>query len=263
MIRGKLGKAPATEDERDFKFSTLIEMEALQLVVPPRFGHGRMFPDWQMLGNGPDETVVPGFSGAGNCVFAGGAHETMESAKLGGHTVRFTGKNVIDDYSAVTGYVVNNPATDNGTIVRDALKYRQKVGLIDMLGRRHKIGAYVSVDPKNFDQLMQAAWVFSAVGIGFNFPDTAWDQFDHDMPFDVVDDAKIEGGHYVPVFGRSSRSVCGVVTWGRRVGMTRDFYETYNDETWAMVYPEELRNGVNERGFDMTRLNDALLQLRG
>jgi hypothetical protein len=41
--------------------------------------------------------------------------------------------------------------------------------------------------------------------------------------------------------------------------MTREFYETYNDESWAMIYPEELRAGKTERGIDLTQLN-ALLQ---
>lgn len=257
----KLGKKPFVPDARDIRFS--VVRAAVTLPTPPaHFGHGLMFKDWLMLGNGPDDTVVPGFQGAGDCVFAGAAHETMETNKLAGHTVKFDGKAVISDYSAVTGYVVGDDATDNGTEVRQALKYRQKVGVVDAKGVRHKIGAYVSINPKSWDELMQAAYVFSAVGIGFEFPDTAMTQFGQRMPWDVVPGATIEGGHYVPVLGRSSLNIGGAITWARRQGMTRSFYETYNDEAWAIVYPEELKNGKTERGMDLAALNAALLALR-
>jgi len=34
-----------------------------------------------------------------------------------------------------------------------------------------------------------------------------------------------------------------------------------NDETWAFVFEDELRNGVNERGMNLAALNAALDQL--
>jgi hypothetical protein len=265
-LRLRLGKKPATEDVRDFKFANLFA--GVTMPTPPnRFGHGTLFhsTEWQMYGNGPDDTVEPGFGGCGDCVFAGAAHEVMLTNKIGGHPVpKFTGKNVVSDYSAVTGYVVGDDQTDQGTDVRQALSYRRKTGVVDAAGTRHKIGAYVSIAAKNWDELMEAVYVFSAVGIGFEFPSYAMDQFDQGQPWDVVDpNAQIEGGHYVPVVGRSSKNVAGVVTWGRRQGMTREFYETYNDEAWAIVYPEELRAGTlkNERGFDLSALNQALASL--
>jgi hypothetical protein len=256
----KLGKKPFKPDERDVKFSVL--KATVTLPTPPlRFGHGMMFSDWKMLGNGPDNSVKSGFQGAGCCVFSGAGHETMETVKLGGHSVTITGKQTISDYSAVTGYVIGDDSTDMGTVVRDALKYRQKVGILDQAGNRHKIGAYVLIDAKSWDSLMVASYVFSAVGIGFEFPNSAMDQFDSGHVWDVVDTYTIEGGHYVPVFGRSSKSIGGCVTWGKRQGLTRDFYETFNDETWAMVYPEELRKGKTERGMDLTQLNTILSAL--
>lgn len=259
-----LGKKPATTDERDITFAAL-KLEVPTLPHPPaRFGHGDLYhgDGWLMLGNGPDETVAPGFQGAGDCVFAGAAHETMLTNRLAGRQINFTGANVIADYSAVTGYVPGDETTDQGTEVRVALGYRRHVGIADAAGVRHKIGAYVRIDPKDYDQLMQAAYVFSAVGIGFEFPASAWDQFDKGQSWEPVPGAEILGGHYVPVVGRSSRSTAGVLSWARRQGMTRTFYEAYNDEAWAIVYPEELRAGRNERGFDLAGLTAALAALR-
>ncbi len=256
-----LGKRPFVPDERDFKFAALLE--AAPLPTPPhRFGHGLAFRDWMMLGNGPDETVRPGFQGAGDCVFAGGCHETMLTTKLGGHPAAFTGANAISDYSAVTGYVIGDDATDLGTDVREALKYRRATGLVDAAGKRHRIGAYVSINPKSWDELMQAVYVFTAVGMGFEFPDSAMDQFDQGLPWDVVPgEPKPSEGHYVPVIGRNAKSTGGCISWARRVGFTRDFYETYNDEAWAIVFPEELRSGKTERGYDLAALNVMLAGL--
>lgn len=257
-----LGKKEFVPSPHDFKLSAVAAAAGWTFPdAPPRFGHGSMFKNWEMLGNGPDDSVVPGFKGAGNCVLAGGDHETRETAKLGGKIVTFTGANAIADYSAVTGYVIGDDSTDQGTEVRKALSYRRKTGLIDAAGKRHKIGAYVSIDPKNWDELMQAVYVFSAVGIGFEFPSYAWDQFDNGEPWDVLPGGFIEGGHYVPIMGRSSRNIGGSVSWGRRQPMTRGFYETFNDEAWAIVFPEELKAGKNERGFDLSQLNAMLATL--
>lgn len=249
----KLGKKPATEDARDFKLAALTDLAALP-TPPARFGHGTMYHStgWQMLGN----------DRYGDCVFAGAAHETMETNRLARRDVVFDDDAVLSDYAAVTGFDAADPSSDQGTEVRAALSYRRHTGVVDANGKRHKIGAYVALDPKDWQQLMQAVYVFAAVGIGFDFPDSAMEQFDDGDPWDVVPGATIEGGHYVPVMGRSSLHVAGVVTWGRRQAMSQAFYEAYNDEAWAIVFPEELRtNGLNERGFDLAGLNAALARL--
>ena len=145
----KLGKKPATYDRRDLLLKNL-EPQNHSPSHPKHFGHEKLVAakSWRMLGNGPDDTVSPGFGGAGDCVFAGGDHETMLWTLEGGAPAKFTGANAIADYIAVTGYDPKAPLdadgenpTDNGTNVRDALNYRQKTGLIDAAGKRHKIGA--------------------------------------------------------------------------------------------------------------------------
>ena len=260
-----LGKLPPTPDARDLRFANYADVAAVLPKVPTRFGHGRTFVDWFMYGNGPDDSVAPGFGGCGDCVFAGGAHEELMFASvLLGLALPFTGKEVVSDYSAVTGYDPSDPSTDSGTYVRDALAYRQKTGLIDADGNRHKIGPYVALDPKNWQQLMAAAYIFGAVGIGFEFPASAWNQFDAGKPWDVGGDATIEGGHYVPIVGSmvsSSEATC--VTWGRRQILTEAFYEAYNDEAWAYV-PGTLRaDGTGLHHLDLATLEADLKLITG
>lgn len=68
----KLGKKAATWDKRDLLFAHYRTSEALP-SHPKHFGHEKLVgaKAWQILGNGPDNTVSSGFMGAGDCVFAG------------------------------------------------------------------------------------------------------------------------------------------------------------------------------------------------
>jgi len=261
---GNLGKAPATVDERDIKFSAI--KEGITLPTPPaNFGHGSIFKDgnspteWGMCGNGPDDTVVPGFQGAGDCVWACGAHTTRETNKLAGHTVTITGKESIADYSACTGYVIGDDSTDNGTNMRDALKYRQKTGLLDANGKRHLIGAFVALEAGNLAELWEASYVFSAVEFGFAFQQAQDDQFASGT-WDYVPGSPNEGGHAVPAFGRN-KGRGGLVSWAKHLWFTDAFYENLVDEAYGIVYPEELKNGKTERGMDLSQLNAALAAL--
>jgi len=260
MSELRLGKRPATHDPRDLQYAHLRD-ETVKIRVPAHFGHYRAVQQWQMLGNGPDDSVAPGFGGAGDCVFAGGDHETMLWTAEGGNPATFTGKQAIADYSAVAGYVLNDPNTDQGTNVRDALNYRRQTGLIDANGHRHQLGAYVALEPGNYDQLMEACYLFSAVGIGIEFPSSAMGQFDAGKPWTVVAGAQVEGGHYVPVMGRTSATYIEVVTWARVQKMSRAFYEKYCDEAWALLSPELLSGGKSPEGFSLAQLQADLANL--
>lgn len=247
----KLGKREATHDGRDLLFTQFATFSALA-KPPARFGFGAIVTDWGMLGN----------DAYGDCVFAGAGHETMlfaETTKGVSGMPRFTDRAVLGDYSAVTGFDPDDPSTDQGTFTRDALNYRRKTGVADSIGQRHKIAGYVALEPGNWEQLMQAVYIGLAVGIGIEFPGSAMDQFNHGQVWSVVAGAQIEGGHYIPVTGRLSLDNIGVITWGKRQGMTRAFYSKYCDEAWGLVPLDGLRaTGENVRGFDAADLTHAL-----
>jgi hypothetical protein len=254
----KLGKKKAVYDSRDLQFGHyMLEAPCILPPVPSQFGHEGLVTDWGMLGNDT----------AGCCVLSGGGHETMLWNAEAGRPVDISTENTLADYSAVTGYTSLNPATDRGTNVRDALKYRQQTGLLDAAGNRHKIGAYVALEPGNIDHLLQALYLFGAVGIGINFPDSAMHQFDKNQPWGVCHGAKVEGGHYIPLVAYRTASnkphqvdlVC--VTWGRLQQMTRKFYETYCDEAWAILSPEMLKDGKSLEGFDLNQLQNDLSEV--
>jgi hypothetical protein len=264
----KLGKKPATYDKRDLLFAQYRTTEALP-SHPKHFGHEKLVGAnaWQMLGNGPDNTVSPGFKGAGDCVFAGGDHETMLWTLETNSPAKFTGADAIKDYSKVTGYDPKAPLdanggnpTDQGTNTRDALKYRQKTGLLDAAGKRHKIGAYIALELGNMDQLLEALYLFGVTGIGIKFPNSAMDQFNSGKPWSVVPGPNPTEGHYIPLVAYRTNLEC--VTWGRIQQMTPQFYQTYCDEAWAILSPEMLKAGKSLEGFDLAQLQADLRALK-
>lgn len=244
----KLGKLPARPDAVKFSFSDYV---TTKLPTPPKtFGHETLVSDFGMLGN---DTV-------GDCVLAGGGHETMLWNKAAHRDVPFSTANTIGDYSAITGYDPKDPNTDQGTDMELAAKYRRTTGLADANGSRHKIGAYLKLTPGNLNEHLLAAYLFGAVGIGIKFPGSAMDQFNAGKPWSVVKASTIEGGHYIPFVAHRKNIV--VVTWGKCQQMTSGFFKKYNDESLVYISEEFLTNGKSPEGFDMAALQADLAALK-
>lgn len=254
----KTGKLPARHDPKNLSFAAFREPQ-VAVSVPHSFGHYELVHEWGMLGN--DE--------AGDCVWAGADHEeelwnAIANAALSQadrRLVTFTTENALSDYSAVTGYNPNDPNTDQGTDVSQALSYRRHTGVIDAAGTRHKIGAYVELEPGNYEHVIEAAYLFGVVGIGIQFPVSAMDQFNAGKPWTVVKGASVEGGHYIPLVGRRG-SYLDIVTWGKVQRMTKTFFERYCDEAFAILSPEFLVNGKSPEGFDLAGLKAQLAELK-
>jgi hypothetical protein len=251
----RLGKLPATRDDRDLVFAPYVDTSKLP-AVPSRFGHENVIAakGWGMLGN--DQW--------GDCAWAGPAHETMLLTTLGERPATFTTEGVLEDYAAGTGFDPKagppgeNP-TDRGSEVRKVLGYRRSTGIVDVKGARHKIGAYIRLDEKNLQEVYLALYLFEAIGIGIEFPDSAMRQFNAGEVWDVVPGARVEGGHYVCGVGKDEH--LQVVTWGALQGMTEAFFDTYCDEAWAYVSTEDLRHGKSLEGFDLEQLQSDLAAL--
>jgi len=246
----KLGKLPARPDAIKQKFGTFFHAAALPKPTLV-FGRPDLVKEWGMLAN--DKVSC--------CVWSGGPHEHMLWCAWGGmqHCPTFTDQNVLSDYSAVTGFNPNDPATDQGTDMQVAASYRKNTGIIDSSGTRHKIAAYVSLKPGDLDQLALATYLFGAVGLGIEMPTSTMDQFDNDEPWNPVSGAKIEGGHYVPCIGRNHAGNFLIVTWGRLHAVTPAFISKYMDEGIVYLSFEQMKEtGLSPRGFDRAALASAI-----
>lgn len=250
-----LGKTPARHAV-SLKFETYFDAAKLP-KVPLVFGKPWLVRQPGMLAN----------DRVGDCVWAGAAHETMLWCAEAGSPVSFVDANVLTDYSNVTGYNPSDPSTDQGTDMQMAASYRLKVGVGDALGARHKIDAYVALKPGNIAQVELAAYLFGAVGIGVQFPVSAFDQFDTGKPWSPTAAGPIEGGHYIPIVGRNSFGYFLCWTWGRLQAITPSWLYKYMDEGIGYLSLERMRGpmgvlGVSPQGFDAATLQADLKLLQ-
>lgn len=243
----KLGKLPARLEATTFKLTDYISLPK----PPTKFGHYQLETTWGMLGN--DQY--------GDCVWAGAGHETMLWNKEANKEVTVTEQDALADYSTVTGFNPSDPATDKGTDMQVAAAYRRKTGISAQDGK-HKVLAYLALEVSNEIQLRQAIYLFSAVGIGIQFPASAMTQFKGGKPWTVVKGSKIEGGHYVPAVGYDSKYIY-VVTWGQIQKMSWGFFKLYNDESLAYLSTEDLTNNESLEGFNLSQLQTDLNALSG
>lgn len=247
----KTGKRPARPGAIAMRFGAYFN-DAHLPVPPAAFGRPWLISQWYMFAN----------DRCGDCVFAGGAHETMLLAADAGNSAIFTSSGVVSDYSAVTGYVDGDPSTDNGTDVQQAAAYRQKTGLIDASGARHKIDVYTSLHPGNLDQLALATFLFGCVGVGVMLPSNAESQFDAHRAWNVEADSPGVEGHYIPCVGRNSVGNYLFVTWGRLHAATPAWVRTYMDEGICYISRERLRaSGLSPQGLNLAALDDDYRQL--
>jgi len=218
MANKHLGKLPAQPARPHLSLADHLTGEA----APPAsvdFTAGT----YPMLGN----------DNYGDCVEAGICHQVSEYTRdASGTEVTFTDDDALGLYSAITGFDKNDPSTDQGTYTQDAMTYWRKTGV-----KGHEVTLFASLKLADLASIKQAVATFGAVGIGFNFPESAMDQFDAGQPWTVVKNSPIEGGHYVVAVGYDA-TYLEVLTWGAVQKMAWSFFAKYADEAWVVVTPE-------------------------
>lgn len=235
----KLGKGPVKEDPRTFKLARFLTD---RLPAPPVHLDPPAVPEWPMFGN----------DDYGDCVFAGAGHEEQVVTFDAGKMLVPSLADVLHAYTAVTGFNPDDPSTDRGTVVLDALNWRRKVGL----GGR-KIEAFAQVDPKDGLEFRQAIALFKIVGLGLALPVSA----QHQKVWTPTRGHDAEpgswGGHYVPAIAYDHSHVV-IVTWGALKLMSWSFLHRYCDEAYAILSPDLLNAGKSPDGFDLATLNHDL-----
>lgn len=218
--------------------------------IPASFGTGYDFGQagWSMLGNGPDDTVTPGFQGCGDCDWAASAHILMQAAHNAKRPIpAFSGKTVVAQYSAYSGYDPATGSGDNGTDMQESLTWCQTKGFQDDAGTAYKFGKSVSLTPGNLQELWAATYLFEDAKIGVQLQAAQMDQFDAHQPWDFVKGSAVDGGHAIPTMG-----VNGLISWGERVGFTQAFIKNLMDEGYSFLLAERYNAVTGETLEDMT-----------
>ena len=240
----KLGKLPPRYDKRTLMLGKYLDA---QLPAPPH-ACGREFKvgdDFGMMLN--DEL--------GDCTCAAAGHMIQTWTANTDHMVTPSDLDILEAYKAVGGYDPNDPSTDRGADELTVLKYWRTHGI-----SRRKIAAFAALEPKNELHIRDSVFLFGGCYIGVALPLSAQGQ---DVwvvpPYGIAGDGApgTWGGHAVPVVGYGRRGLT-VVTWGKLLRMSWNFWETYVDEAYAIVSQDYLARGVNPNGFNLAELQSDL-----
>ena len=249
----KLGKQLARHDPRTLLLASYVT-PALP-APPPQHDLTAKIHSWGMMEN--DQL--------GDCTCAAAGHLIMEwTANAGKKMVKPTDKQIVAAYSAITGYNPATGANDNGAVEIDVLNYWRQSGIA-----KHKIGAYVALEPSNHIHIMDSVYIFEGCYIGLQLPVSAQAQVQNHQPWSVppggpTGDGKPDswGGHAVPVVAYDQRGVT-VVTWGALQTMTWSFWEAYCDEAYAILSTDYLDDKQQSpAGFNMQQLQADLSDLK-
>lgn len=248
MVAYKLGKLPARKNSVALRLRDYLALT--KLPNPPASAGHQNLADNNVFGN--DEY--------GDCVCAGAGHETLLWNREAGKVVELTTANVLTMYTSLTGFDPNDPSTDNGTDMALAAKWRQRHGLVDNDGHAHKVAAYLAITPGNIHEIKQAIYLFGALGVGWELPSSAQEQFQAGKPWTVVRHADIEGGHYTSAVGYDPDYLY-IITWGRVQPVAWEFFSKYNDEAIVYLSDEFLSAGKSPEGFNVKQLTQDLRAL--
>jgi hypothetical protein len=202
----------------------------------------------------------------GDCVIAGMAHVVgLLTGDAGTKPVLYSNKQIIELYSAIGGYVPNDPATDQGCHEQTALNYWQNNGAMPPGATSktgpHKIVGWMTVDSTNVEECRTALWLFENLYFGLELPD-AWINPAPSAGFvwDVAGAPDPNNGHCVVGVGYTQAGIM-IDTWGMLGLMTTAAVAKYpnpaaHGELYTVLSTDaiEKANQKAPNGFDWSQL---------
>jgi hypothetical protein len=146
----------------------------------------------------------------GCCVLSCGGHEVGTETGNAGSLFPVTTAEVLTQYTAITGFNPNDPNTDQGTNIIDALNYWKATGTVNGT----KILGYLSIDPTNKAEVQAAMWLFENIVFGVALPDSYVNPFPSGDGFIWdVDTPDPSNGHCFLGVGHDASGI-DIDTWG-------------------------------------------------
>ncbi len=205
------------------------------LVVPDAFDFGAMcMPALEtMLANGPDSSAPVGAQGGlGDCTCAAVAHGIDVVTAGGGQPVTITSAQTVRLYELACGYVLGNPATDQGGNELSVISYVAAHG-IDGQGL-HQFAGAATLDATNVQECKEALFVAGWLPFCAELPDSYMSTPANGV-WDTVGAGDSNLGHCFPAVGFTTNCPNGkaaykVITWGGVRWYTVDAAAEYSAE---------------------------------
>jgi hypothetical protein len=196
----------------------------------------------------------------GDCTAAAAFHAGGVFLGNAGAPIPYDEAEAITFYSATSGYVPGDPATDNGADEITVLNYWKATGL---LSGAHRIAGYTSVDATNEQQVRAALWLFENVYFGVELPQAwvdAMPAMKNGFIWDVAGAPDPNAGHAFVGVGYNDVGV-QIDTWGMIGTITWAAVAKYastagQGELYAVLGPDAIAKatGKTPAGFDAEQL---------
>jgi len=243
----KLGKLNPVNDPDTLQLSDYLNLNVLP-AAPAQYSYADNISAWGIMNNDK----------INNCTLAAAGHLIMEWTASNGKMITPADQDIINAYTAITGYNPATGANDDGSGAKEVLNYWRKTGIAG-----HLIMAYAALEPQNHQHIMQSVYLFGGCYVGLSLPTTAKTQLVWDVPPTGVQGEGAKGswgGHVVPVVGYDANGLT-IVTWGATKAMTWNFWDTYSDESYAIISIDFTTNKIAPNGFNLASLKQDLKKI--
>lgn len=228
----KLGKKAPKIDERTLKLAKYLS-PALP-PPPPSCNWTKGVGSWGMMLN----------DSLGDCTCAAVGHGIQVATLNSIGEITPPDSLILSLYENACGYVPGDLSTDQGGVIVDVLNYVRKNKPGEKLHhhkQKFQLYAYADPDITNTTHVKQAIQLFGVVDIGLQLPISAQTQVG--SVWDVVGNPNTNadsqagswGGHSVAIVAYDAETVT-CITWGALQQMTWNFWNTYVDEAYALLF---------------------------
>lgn len=271
-LAGKRGKLPYNPDMPNIHLTrahfTALSPPGEEAVLPPAPNKlDRLTPCMDSGAGLP----MYGNERFGDCVWAMLGHGIQAMTLLNWGNIdeqTVTVDALLKGYTDVTGFNPNDPSTDQGTNIQEALNYWRKTGIRRADGTMDQIVAFAEVDFTDKELMKHAIQIFEVGFVGVNLPQSAEEQFNRGLPWTSVRSSRILGGHAI-LDGGYNITPEGLdhldATWGNTTEIYEDFWDAYTAEYWIVVTKDQLaRNGgAGPEGFNMALFAEDFYKMTG
>jgi len=198
----------------------------------------------------------------GNCTAAAAFHSGGTFLANAGNPIPFTLDDVINFYSATSGYVAGDDSTDNGCDEETVLNYWMQNGLTP----GHDIIGWCKIDGTDKQQCKSALWLFENLYFGVELPDAWINPMPDNSGFtwDVAGTTYENNGHAFCGVSYNEKGV-GIDTWGLIGTMTWEAIARYttqdsNGSLYVVLSKDSIAKATAKApsGFDFTELQNDL-----
>lgn len=241
----KLGKLAPKHDRRTLRMTDFID-DSVVIKIPDTYTFEGNVGSWGMLANDK----------VGDCTIASALHIIKAWLAYRGVAYNPTDADAIAIYRELTGYDPADPSTDNGAALLDIAKAWRNQGILG-----HKIGAFMTIDPTNIDQVKLAIYMFGCVYAGVTITQMAQVEYERNAAWECTSPrfclARVMGGHAVPWVGYGEDFI-QTVTWGKLISAKYAWVQKYSDEAIIPVGPEFVsKDRPAPNGFRLDQLLEA------